>query len=164
MQLLAILIAAVAAQEGKCYMKNRTVERPAERPAQTPVQRQQPPVQQAQPPAPQSDLSRDCIAQFNDARRRERVFQDLRWDEGLAREAVSSARYCANVAQVHTNVVGSQIIFRSVQTCHGGIQGWFYREKPWNGMHYQIIKDRSHTRVGCASVGSGAGCISCNFQ
>jgi hypothetical protein len=156
MQAIFILFGFVLGQEGKCYLKNRPSSQPST--PVTPV-----PVPVPAPVEQSSGLEGDCINTFNSARAPFGA-SSVRWDEELARAAGSSATYCANVAQRHTNVVGSQIIFRNVKTCSGGIKGWFYDEQRVNGMHYQIIKNAGHTRVGCAVAHSGAGCISCNFK
>jgi uncharacterized protein YkwD len=137
---------------GACYLAQRSIPSV---PVITPL---------PQVPSADTNLEQNCLSTFNPVRFQENRGRALQWDSNLANIAILSARHCANVAQVHTNVIGSQILFVTKSSCSDAIKGWFHDEKPVNGGHYQIIKNPNLSKVGCAVVGTGRKCISCNFQ
>jgi hypothetical protein len=137
------------------------------RPIQQPQPQKPPQAQPNTPPPsynPNSGLVGDCLNTFNTARYQEDRGPPLVWDDFLAQRAGNSASYCANVAQRHTDVVGGQILFITKTSCSAGIKGWFHDEKSYRGGHYLIIKNHKYKKVGCAVIGSGRKCISCNFR
>jgi hypothetical protein len=98
-------------------------------------------------------LISECTSIFNNVRN-----VPLAWTDHGYQSTVAAAKYCADVKQEHTNVIGGQILFITKTSCSNGIAGWT-KSKP----HFNIITDSRYATFNCAVATTGRKCIACHF-